>query len=138
MDDCKKQLRDNVRAIVAMLESPPDVMPDDGTPMEEVSGTLWDADDEVWRDEDGDEMEVEQLSGYGLLNDALDVEYTIGSTGDYLGARVCMTCGGPGIWIDTRRNVVAGYWAGDRVEMSYTDSIRLDDACEELFREMQS
>ena len=46
--------------------------------------------------------------------DALDMEYTISGTGDYLGVRVYVTLGGPNVWVDTRRGEVGGAWGTDR------------------------
>lgn len=68
------------------------------------------------------------------LSDALDMEYTVSSRGDYLGSRVCVTFGGPNIYIDTRNRKVQGYWGGDYVERSYSrDALGLDDYLEDTF-----
>ena len=117
-DTCKEDLRNMVRRIVAELENPVDV-DDDGQPMEE--NYTWDADDEVWRDDDGNEA------------DALDLEYTIGSDGTCLGGSVLVTFGGPNITIDTRHNVVRGAWWNHSFSASYSDNIGIDEACEELW-----
>lgn len=68
------------------------------------------------------------------LNDALDIEYTVSSNFEYLGARVCVALGGPNIYIDTRNKAVQGYWGSDRAEVSYShDPLGLDDYCCELY-----
>ena len=53
---------------------------------------------------------------YTYFSDALDIEYTISSRGDYLGARIAVALGGPNIYIDTREGYVKGYWGTDRAE----------------------
>ena len=60
------------------------------------------------------EEEGESSSLWDYFADALDVEYTIGSRGEYLGARVYVTLGGPNVWVDTRRGEVGGAWGTDR------------------------
>lgn len=59
----------------------------------------------------------EQMTLYDYFADALDCEYTISSTGEYLGVRVYVTLGGPNVWIDTRRGEIAGAWGTDRAEV---------------------
>lgn len=60
------------------------------------------------------EEEGESSSLWDYFADALDVEYTIDSRGEYLGARVYVTLGGPNVWVDTRRGEVGGAWGTDR------------------------
>ena len=68
------------------------------------------------------------------LDDALDIEHTVSSRGDYLGSRVCVAFGGPNIYIDTRNRKVQGYWGGDYVERSYSrDALGLDDFLGDTF-----
>ena len=66
--------------------------------------------DEIERRED----EGESSSLLDYFADALDVEYTIDSRGEYLGCRVFVTLGGPNVWVDTRRGEVGGAWGTDR------------------------
>ena len=74
------------------------------------------------------------MSGYDYLNDALDIEYTVSSDKQYLGARVLVTCGGPNIWIDTRLKQVQGYWWNESFIESYaSDAMDLDGTLEEFF-----
>ena len=56
----------------------------------------------------------EQITLYDYFMDALDIEYTIGNRGDFLGVRVYVTLGGPTIWIDTRNGEIAGAWGTER------------------------
>jgi hypothetical protein len=82
----------------------------------------------------GDEKnsDGEDFSAFDYLQDALDIEYIVNSKGDYLGARVLVTFGGPNIWVNTRTNTVEGHWWGDSAYASFTDNIGLDDALNEL------
>jgi hypothetical protein len=82
----------------------------------------------------GDEKnsDGEDFSAFDYLQDALDIEYIVNSKGDYLGARVLVTFGGPNIWVNTRTNTVEGHWWGDSASASFTDNIDLDDALSEL------
>ena len=71
---------------------------------------------------------------FDYLSDALDIEYTVNSKREYLGARVLVAFGGPNIWINTRNKTVEGYWWSDRAETNYfEDKLGLDDALEELW-----
>jgi len=73
------------------------------------------------------------ISGYDYLSDSLDIEYTISSNGEYLGARILVAFGGPNIWINTRSCKVEGYWWGDEATADYTDEMDLHSTCEELW-----
>ena len=64
---------------------------------------------------------------YTYFADVLDIEYTISSRGDYLGARIAVALGGPNIYIDTREGYVKGYWGTDREEAWIPSEI-----CEEI------
>jgi hypothetical protein len=75
----------------------------------------------------------EQLSAYDYLQDALDIEYIIGSDGNYRGARVLVAFGGPNIWIDTKNNIVEGYWWSDKAVSSFNDELGLDEALCDLW-----
>lgn len=83
-------------------------------------------------DEPTDEMEYRGL--YDFINDALDIEVTCGLAGDYRGAKLYMTVGGPTIWVDTQTGFVEGRWATDTCS-KWVDSDAIDelnDAIEEL------
>ncbi len=62
-------------------------------------------------EEDGEAYDL-----YSYFSDVLDYEYTISSSGDYLGAKIWVTLGGPNICIDTREGYVKGAWGCDREE----------------------
>lgn len=83
-------------------------------------------------DEPTDEMEYRGL--YDFIEDALDVEITRGLSGDYRGAKLYMTVGGPTIWVDTKTGFVEGRWGGDSCS-KWVDSDAIDElneAIEEL------
>ena len=73
-------------------------------------------------EENGDACDL-----YTYFQDVLDIEYTISSRGDYLGARIAVALGGPNIYIDTREGYVKGYWGTDREEAWIPSEI-----CEEI------
>jgi hypothetical protein len=73
-------------------------------------------------DENGEDCDL-----YSYFSDVLDIEYTISSRGDYLGARIAVALGGPNIYIDTREGYVKGYWGTDRAERWIPSEI-----CEEI------
>ena len=43
----------------------------------------------------------DQLSLYDYFEDALDIEYRVGSNKDYRSVCIMVTCGGPNVYIDT-------------------------------------
>ena len=84
---------------------------------------------EVWAVED-DNLDYSVLD---YLEGALDIEYVVGSDGEYRGARVLVAFGGPTIWINTRTNQVEGAWWQDSAHATFDDAIGLDETLEELF-----
>jgi hypothetical protein len=83
----------------------------------------------------GDELnsDDQEMSAFDYLQDALDIEYIVNSKREYLGARVLVAFGGPNIWVNTRTNLVEGYWWGAYAKASFDDGIGLDDALETLW-----
>lgn len=73
-------------------------------------------------EENGDACDL-----YSYFDDVLDIEYTISSRGDYIGARIAVALGGPNIYIDTREGYVKGYWGTDRADAWIPSEI-----CEEI------
>ncbi len=67
------------------------------------------------------------------LERALDIEFTCGARGTFLGARVLLAFGGPNIWVNTRNNRVEGSWGVDRVEIGFDDDDFIHEACEQYF-----
>lgn len=67
-----------------------------------------------------------------LCENGLDVEYRVSSSGDYLGARVYVTLGGPTIWIETDFGRVCGAWGAETCDY-ITEATALDALCRENF-----
>lgn len=82
-----------------------------------------------------DSDDFEQLSVYDYFDDALDIEYRVGSDRQYRSVCVMVTCGGPNIYIDTSSKAVELYWWGDRAEYRLlSDTVEaIDDVFEELY-----
>lgn len=84
--------------------------------------------------EDEPTYEMEYRGPYDFINDALDIEVIQGLSGDYRGAKLYMTVGGPTIWVDTQNGTVEGRWGVDSCS-KWVDSDAIDelnDAIEEL------
>ena len=87
-----------------------------------------------------DELEELERIGatnlYEYFNDYLDVEYTIDSSGEYLGACIWIGLGGPNIWIDTRDRAVKLAWGNERAEwgIRYETAAEIDEIFEEQFK----
>lgn len=89
-------------------------------------------DDQHILDETGQEPgDMMYVTDY--LSDALDIQYVVSSSKEYLGARILVAFGGPNIWIDTQNSVVDGYWWGDSAHDSFVDNMGLDEYMEELY-----
>ena len=89
---------------------------------------------DTWDDDCCDYHRGQQQSGFDYIKDALDIEYVISESGDYLGAVILVSFGGPNIMIDTRHNQVKGTWWGDSASYGfYDDPMGVDDACKELW-----
>lgn len=67
-----------------------------------------------------------------LCENGLDIEYRVSSSGDYLGARVCTTLGGPTIWVATDSGRVCGSWGSEKYDCP-AEAAALDDLCRETF-----
>lgn len=76
----------------------------------------------------------EKVTMWDYFTDVLDYEYTVSSRGNMLGVTVYITLGGPNVWIDTRRQEIAGAWGADRAEIWLPDEIR--NEIESIFQEM--
>lgn len=63
--------------------------------------------------DDLDDLDEVNLWDY-FENRPLDIEYTINSDLEYVGARIMITFGGPNIYIDTNTNRVELYWGSSK------------------------
>lgn len=73
---------------------------------------------------------------YDYFDDCLDVEYTIDSSGNYIGTCIWVGIGGPSIWVDTRDRAVKLAWGCDRAEWGITSdtAAAIDEIFEERYR----
>lgn len=84
-------------------------------------------------------LDIEEAWQNGELMDyiddnALDIEYTISSNMDFLGAEIAVALGGPSVYINTRDKRVEAYWGGE--QGSYPLDSDLCYELDELFEEM--
>jgi rubrerythrin len=78
--------------------------------------------------------DYERQTMWDYFDDALDIEYTIGSDGDYRGVRIMVTCGGPNIYVDTMRRAVELFWWGETGRAPlWSDTV---DAIDDYFGEI--
>lgn len=120
-------LKEQVRAIARVIES--------GAP---YSGDCRNCGEYVDDDENGVCPECGHdhgiMDGHDYLSDALDIEYIVSGDRTYLGARVCVACGGPNIWINTRTRLVEGYWWGESAQAFFSeDAMGIDDFLAEMW-----
>ena len=70
---------------------------------------------------------------YEYFDDCLDIEYTIDSSGDYLGTCIWVGIGGPNVWVDTRDRAVKLAWGSERAEWGISSDTA--EAIDEIFEE---
>lgn len=84
-------------------------------------------------EEKKEELEEEgDLRSY--FDDYLDVDYIVNSSKEYQSARIWVTVGGPGIWIDTDSSTVEISWGSTRKTAYLSYNVR--DAIDDIFREI--
>lgn len=82
---------------------------------------------------------ADQLEGmnsqelYEYFEDYLDVKYLINGNGEYWGAFIYISLGGPNIWVDTVDKSVKLAWGGDRAEWGLSNKTvsQIDEIFEE-------
>jgi len=101
----------------------------------EADGNLYTEDP----DADGDNAypleDLEDYTLYEYFNDVLDVEYTVTFNKEYKGVRLMVTCGGPNIYVDTRRGTVDLYWWTEEAHIDLDKEVieAIDDIYSEYF-----
>lgn len=79
--------------------------------------------------------EREPADAYAYLEGALDIDYVVSGDGDYRGAEILISFGGPNATIDTRSHeLVVTWWSApvrERIPADMCD--QLDDALSELW-----
>lgn len=83
--------------------------------------------------EEVEEDEAEAIGFYDWLDDIYNIDYTIGSDGDYKSCRLMIACGGPNIYIDTADAAVQLYWWSDRATAYFNRDTA--EAIDEVFEE---
>lgn len=79
-------------------------------------------------------IDDQEFGAFDYLQDALDIEYRVGSDGQYRSAKILVAFGGPNIWVDTADRSVYAAWWGDRATAYYSeDAMDIDGACAELW-----
>ena len=79
-----------------------------------------------------DADDLEALSIFDFLKDALDIEYRVGSDKEYRSVKIMVAFGGPNIYIDTASRLVTLHWWTDYAEYSISS-----DACDALDEYME-
>lgn len=94
-----------------------------------------------WTDEEREERENsgEACGLCEYLADAIDIEYTVDSHGNYIASRIYVTLGGPNVWIDTREECVKGAWGSGREESYIGPEISgaIDEIMEECYNRLR-
>ena len=88
--------------------------------------------------EEGCEAEREPASAGDYLADVLDIEYVISSRGDYKGAEILLSFGGPNAWIDTRASSLVVAWGSERASWALPGDMidALDEILADTLAEM--
>lgn len=98
--------------------------------IDEIDG--YDADE---HDADNLPSNWEKATGYDYLRDVLDIRYVVNGDRSYRDAQICISLGGPNVWIHTATKTVEVSWGFDHVSRglpsSYVDA--LDEAAEEAW-----
>lgn len=79
--------------------------------------------------------DAEPVTMGDYFEDALDIEYYSKGRGtdDYLGVRIMVACGGPNIWVDTKRCTVELAWWGETASVTLFSAPYVDNYFEELW-----
>ena len=91
-----------------------------------------------WEDEvDSLNEKIDELKDEGDLrsyfDDYLDVDYIVNSNKEYQSARIWVTIGGPGIYIDTEKATVELRWGGTSTSAPISYNVR--DEIDSIFEE---
>lgn len=78
--------------------------------------------------------ESAELSAYDWLEGVLDIEYRVGSDGEYRSALVMIGYGGPNVYVDTKTCELLSYWWGSFESRRLPDEFcaGLDEALAEI------
>ena len=72
------------------------------------------------------------------VDNALDIEISIGFNGTYRGAKIMVAYGGPNVYVNTRTSMVEGYWWNEResVEIPHEVCEALDKYISDIRRDL--
>lgn len=95
-------------------------------------------DDYYENEEDEIEEELDEDEEYdkaSFYEDILDIEFRINKQLEYKSVDICLTFGGPNIWLDTSCAMLKGYWGSTResIPIPYDISDELDDYFEDYY-----
>ena len=83
-------------------------------------------------DEDGRTVEEDMAPmDVFMMDEVLEIRFTVDSHAEYCGALIYVMLGGPTIWVDTRAHAVKGTWGTESAEWGITSRAvdALDDEC---------
>ena len=95
-------------------------------------------DDYYENEEDEIEEELDEDEEYdkdSFYENILDIEFRIDKQLEYNSVDICLTFGGPNIWLDTSCSMLKGYWGSTRESISIPCEIsdEIDDYCEDYY-----
>lgn len=78
--------------------------------------------------------EEAELTAWDWLGDVLDIEYRVGSDGEYRSAKVLIGFGGPNVWVDTATCSLVVYWdTREERDLPLSFCEELDDVLAEMW-----
>lgn len=83
--------------------------------------------------DDPEDLETLSIYNYFDDNDIYNIEYRIDGNGELSSVEIMIACGGPNIYIDTKKNAICLYWWGSSAQ--YPIAPDTADAVEEWARE---
>lgn len=85
--------------------------------------------------EGSDWTDYTDASALDYLQDVLDIEYRVSSTGEYKSAEVLIGFGGPNVWIDTKTSeLIVTWWSAPETRVLPAEFIDgIDQALTELW-----
>ena len=84
--------------------------------------------------ETNDDGEIMTFNDY--FDDYLDVNFLVNRNKEYKSASICITLGGPNVYIDTDDSYVKGYWGGTVIWIPFSYYVR--DEIDAIFEDIYS
>lgn len=138
-DDEISELEDKIETLEDNMPKEPDQKEDESDEEYDVRYAEWEkAYDEAQQEIDELQEKLDEFKNEGDLNsyfdDYLDVDYIVNCNKEYQAARIWVTVGGPGIYIDTEDAAVKLTWGSTKAEAYLGYNLR--DAIDDIFREI--